>query len=349
MSANTTLYGMYQFKNPNGFLKAIRHTINLDVSGSIAPDFGKEKYGYWKEVQANADGTRTQRVSPYTGAMFGVPGSSPSATLSLNISQTLEAKVASDTDTTGMKKLKIIDEFAFGLNYDFLKDSMKLGSPVSVRLRSSAIPNFGINLSMNLDLYEVDRTTGQRLNKLLIRRGIPGRIVSTGWSCGYTFRSSDLYTEGVINDISKQYPEYSNPYFYDPNDPLDPSLRRQLMTSQYYDFSMPWNFSFNYAINYNDNGRTKKFTNTLSFNASLTLDKDKKWAVTYAGGYDFEGKSLTPGSLTLVRDLHCWQMNFSCVPFGYRKSWSFRINVKSSMLQDLKYEKSSSHYDNMYE
>ena len=349
ISANTTLYGMYQFKNPKSFLKAIRHTINLSASATYTPDFGKEKFGYWQTIQADAEGTRTQRVSPYTGAMFGVPGSSPSATLSLNISQTLEAKVASDTDTTGMKKLKIIDEFAFGLNYDFLRDSMKLGSPIQVRLRSSIIPNFGINLSMGVDLYEVDRTTGRTYNKLLIRRGIPGRIVSTGWSCGYTFRSSDLYTEGVINDLSKQYPEYANPYFYDPNDPLDPSLRRQLMTSQYYDFSMPWNFSFNYSINYRDTGKEKKFTNTLSFQASLTLDKDKKWAVNYSGGYDFEGKSLTPGALSLVRDLHCWQMNFSCVPFGYRKSWSFCINVKSSMLQDLKYEKSSSHYDNMYE
>ncbi|MBQ5931728.1 MAG: LPS-assembly protein LptD, partial [Tidjanibacter sp.] len=48
VSANTTLYGMYQFKNPKGFVKAIRHTINMSLSGSIAPDFSKEKYGYWK-------------------------------------------------------------------------------------------------------------------------------------------------------------------------------------------------------------------------------------------------------------------------------------------------------------
>lgn len=121
------------------------------------------------------------------------------------------------------------------------------------------------------------------------------------------------------------------------------------MTSQYYDFSLPWNFSFNYSINYTNDGMRKRVTNTLSFNASVTLDKEKKWAMTYRGGYDFEGKSLTPGAFTLTRDLHCWQMNFNCVPFGFRKSWSFNISVKASLLQDLKYEKNSSMYDNMYE
>ena len=350
VSANTTLYGMYQFKNPKGFVKAIRHTINMSLSGSVAPDFSKEKYGYWKTIQAGPDPEKTVKYSPYTGALYGVPSSGRNASVSFSMAQTLEAKIRSDEDTTGVKKVKIIDDFSFSLSYNFLADSMKLSQSIPVRIRSSIIPKFGINISMTLDPYEVDKATGKRYNKLLLlTRGIPGRIASTGWSCGYTFNSSTLYTEATINDISKDYPEYSNPYFYDPNDPLDPALRRQLMTSQYYDFSMPWNASFNYSINYTNNGVKSKVVNTLGFNASVTLDKRNNWAISYTGGFDFDKKELTPGVVNIVRDLHCWQMNFSCVPFGYRKSWSFRINVKSSLLQDLKYEKSSSHYDQLYE
>ena len=350
VSANTTLYGLYQFKNPKAYVKAIRHTINMSLSGSIAPDFSKEKYGYWKTVQAGPDPEKTVKYSPYAGDLYGVPSSGRNASISFSMAQTLEAKVKSDEDTTGVKKVKIIDDFSFSLGYNFLADSMKLSQSIPVRIRSSIIPKFGINISMTLDPYEVDKATGKRYNKLLLlTRGIPGRIASTGWSCGYTFNSSNLYTEATINDISKDYPEYSNPYFYDPNDPLDPALRRQLMTSQYYDFSMPWNVSFNYSINYTNNGVKARVVNTLGFNASVTLDKQNNWAISYTGGYDFENKELTPGVVNIVRDLHCWQMNFSCVPFGYRKSWSFRINVKSSLLQDLKYEKSSSHYDQLYE
>lgn len=349
ISANTNLYGMYRFKNPNSYVQAIRHTISLTASGTLTPDFGDSKYGFWKEVQSNAEGTQTTRYSPYSDGIYGTASSGRSATLSLSIAQTLEAKVKDDADTTGSKKVKIIDDFSFSLNYNFLADSMKLGKSIPVRIRSSIIPKFGINISMNIDPYEVDPKTGRPIDKLLLKRGIPGRIASTGWSCGYTFNSSDLYTEATINDISKQYPEYSNPYFYDPNDPLDPAIRRQLMTAQYYDFSLPWNFSFNYSINYTNNGVQKKITNTLSFNGSVTLDKERKWAISFNGGYDFENYALTPGTVTLVRDLHCWQMNFVCVPFGARKSWSFNISAKSSLLQDLKYEKSSSYYDNLYD
>lgn len=347
ISANTTLYGLYRFRNPKGYLKALRHTINIGVSGSVAPDFSREKYGYWKTIQATADG-KTLTYSPYSAEMYGVPSSGRTAAMSLSLAQTLEAKVRSTTDTSGMKKVKIIDDFSFNLSYNFLADSMKL-STIPVRFRSSIIPNFGINISFVLDPYEVDKVKGVRYDKLMILRGIPGRIASTGWSCGYTIKSSDLYTEPTINNIASQYPEYSNPFLFDPNDPLDPALRRQLMTSQYYDFSMPWNFSFNYSINYTNTGIRKNITNTFGYNGSITLDKNNKWAISYTGGFDFEKMELTPGVVTLVRDLHCWQMNFSCVPFGYRKSWSFNISVKSSILQDLKYEKSSSYYDNLYD
>ncbi|MDY3979924.1 MAG: putative LPS assembly protein LptD [Tidjanibacter sp.] len=346
VSASTTLYGLYRFINQDGYFKAIRHTLNPSVSFSIAPNFSDPKYGYYNTVQASADGSKQLTYSPFAGEMYGVPGSGRNASMSFSLSQTLEAKVRSQADTSGMKKVKIIDELAFSGSYNFLADSMKL-STISLRFRTSLIPNFGINLSAILDPYEVDKQAGVRVNKLMWRRGLPGRIASTGWSCGYTFKSSDLYTEATINDISKMYPEYSNPFFFDPNDPLAPSVRRQLMTAQYYDFSLPWNFSFNYSINYTNNGFTKRITNTLNFNGSLTLTK--KLGVTFTGGYDFEGKALTPGTVSISRDLHCWQMNFVCVPFGAYKSWSFNISVKSSLLSDLKYEKSSSRYDNLYE
>ena len=57
---------------------------------------------------------------------------------------------------------------------------------------------------------------------------------------------------------------------------------------------------------------------------------------------------LTTSSVSISRDLHCWQMSFSWIPFGYHRSWSFNIGVKAASLSDLKYDKSQSMYDNMY-
>ena len=98
---------------------------------------------------------------------------------------------------------------------------------------------------MTLDPYRLT-PDGKRYNKLFF----PGRIVSTGWSFGYTFKSRDDRSQSAINDITSIPPEYMNPY-YDPYGNMDPVLRRQYMSQMYYDFSLPWSFGFNYAINYN--------------------------------------------------------------------------------------------------
>ena len=84
----------------------------------------------------------------------------------------------------------------------------------------------------------------------------------------------------------------------------------------------------------------------LSINGSVTILP--KMGVTIQGGYDFQAKELTPASITITRDLHCWQMSFAWVPFGHYQSWSFNIGVKAASLADLKYDKSQSMFDNLY-
>ena len=134
---------------------------------------------------------------------------------------------------------------------------------------------------------------------------------------------------------------------------MDPLLRRQYMSQAYYDFSLPWNFGFNYNVNYNlayvNNGTTgykRNITQTIGFNGSITISP--KMSVTINGGYDITNNKLTTSSVNITRDLHCWQMSFSWVPFGHYKSWNFHIGVKAGSLQDLKYDKSQSMYDNYF-
>ena len=128
---------------------------------------------------------------------------------------------------------------------------------------------------------------------------------------------------------------------------LDPNTRRMMMASRYYDFSIPWNLGLNYSFSYTNTGNRKSVVQTLGFNGSLNLTP--KWGVTFNGGYDFVANKLTPGTVTLTRDLHCWQMSFMWVPIGFRKSWSFTIGVKAATLRDLKYDRRNSFYDNLYD
>ena len=350
VSMSTIFYGQWQVREKYKDLKlqALRHTVTPSLSFTYAPDFGNQKYGYFKTVQADSTG-RAQVYSPFSDNAYGIPSSGRSMAMTFNLSQSLEAKVLSKRDTTGVKKVKIIDDFSIGGSYNFLADSMKL-STISLSLRSTISKKFGINLRATLDPYEVT-PEGKRYDKLTWRRGNLGRITNTGWSFGYSFQSRTS-SAPAINDINSIPPEYTNP-FYDPYGVMDPYLRRQYMSQAYYDFSLPWNFGFNYNVNYSlayvNNGTTgyrRNVTQTIGFNGSLTISP--KMSVTINGGYDITNNKLTTSSVNISRDLHCWQMSFSWVPFGHYKSWSFHIGVKAGSLQDLKYDKSQSMYDNFY-
>ena len=347
LSASTTLYGMYDFtkKSRDRKIQAIRHTLTPSIGFSYAPDFTDPKYGYYSTRQTDSTG-RTATYSPYAVNAYGVPSSGRSMSMNFSLSQNLEMKVLSKRDTSGVKKIKLIDELRISGSYNFLADSMRL-STIPISLRTTLFKNFGLNLSATLDPYRVT-PQGRRIDKLFF----PGRIVSTGWSFGYTFKSRQDRSQPAINDITSIPPEYMNPFF-DPYGHMDPVLRRQYMSQSYYDFSLPWNLGFNYTVNYSisyvNNGTTgyrKNVTQTVGFNGSINLTP--KTGVTFQGGYDIMKNKLTTSSISISRDLHCWQMSFSWIPFGYHRSWSFNIGVKAASLSDLKYDKTQSMYDNMY-
>lgn len=201
------------------------------------------------------------------------------ASLTFSLGQTLEMKVLSKRDTSGVKKVKLIDELSISGSYNLIADSMGL-SNLPLRLRSTIIKNFGINISATLDPYEVT-PEGQRINKLMWRRGLPGRIVNASTSFGYTFNSRSDNSVPAINDINSIDPLYQNP-FYDPYGQMDPVLRRQYMAQTYYDFSLPWNLGFTYSINYGisyvNNGTTgyKKTSSKASTSTATSTSRRRR-------------------------------------------------------------------------
>ena len=349
ISANTTIYGMWQMKKKTAKVQAVRHTITPSIGASYMPDFSKQKFGFYNIVQSDSLGGHTL-YSPYSDNAYGVPGKGASASINFSLKQSLEMKVLSKRDTSGVKKIKIIDDLSLSGSYNFLADSLGL-SNISMSLRTTIYGNFGINLSATLDPYQVT-PQGVRINKLMFAKGLPGRIMNTGWSFGYTFKSRNDKSQPAINDINSIPPEYFNP-FSDPYGLMDPVLRRQYMAQSYYDFSIPWNLGFNYVISYSaqytNNGTTgykKNINQTIGFNGSVNLTP--KTGISFTSGFDIQNRKLTTTSISITRDLHCWQMSFVWIPFGSHRSWSFNIGVKAASLADLKYDKSQSMYDNLF-
>ena len=347
ISASTTLYGMFNFKKGSK-VQAIRHMVTPSLSFNYSPDFGKPSYGYYKHVQTNADGT-TQQYSPYETGLFGVPASGEQASIGLSIGNNLEMKVRSDSDSTGFKKVSIFKSLNLSTSYNLAADSLHL-APIAISATTTLFKDLGVNFNMAWDLYKYNNK-GIRTNDFAWANGSAGRITSVNLTFGYSFRSvlgySDAGTDTGSLDNNIDDPLQGSG-FMGQSDPTQRQALNAMSKTQYYNFSIPWNLTFNYSFSYqNATGPNSRVSQFVTFNGGLSLTP--KWAVTFSSGVDLAKMQLNPTSIGIVRDLHCWQMSFSWIPFGFRKSWSFNINVKSSVLQDLKFKKSSSLYDNYYD
>jgi hypothetical protein len=364
VSMNTTVYGMYDGFRPEARIQAVRHTLTPTVGVSFNPGFGDPKYGFYIPHQVNANGD-VQIYSPYRSA----PPQRTSASMNFSLNQTLEAKVRSDQDSTGVKKIKIIDELSFSFGYNFMGDSLRerLSNSVPVRLRSTLIPGFNINLNTSLGLFVVDPKTKRTTNELLWSHGKFPRVetLGTSFSWSKSFGKGNPNAMNTGSNITDPMDPFADPMrdpYRDPfsafPDPYDEAVSgeiaeedryarlneyRSLLSGQYYDFSVPLNVNFSYSIDYRNTGYSKEIMQTARFGGSVNLTP--AWGVTFSSGYDFAAKKMSETNFTLTRDLHCMQMTFNWVPFGRFKSWNFHISVKANVLRDLKYEKSSSPYD----
>lgn len=358
LSANTRLYGSYELGR-KGKIK-LRHVMTPNVSFSYAPNFGKESYGYYRTIQSDKHGGTTT-YSPFADEIYGVPGSGESMSLTFGINNTLEMKVPSAKDTSGYRKIKIFEAFNISSGYNFLADSLKL-SPFSVNVRTTLVKGLSLNMSATFDPYMVNEN-GRRINQFVVSHGKGlARLTSftTGFSYGFSSKtrsSSSANTPASNNpnnntrsdvDAAMNDPTQNGGFFNQTENQYANAMRRaQMLATQYYDFNIPWSFSFNYSFSFSRPGNTVTRMQTVSFNGSVNLTE--KWAVEFGAGYDFEQNKITPGTVMIRRDMHCLQATFSWVPVGFRQSWTFSIRAKSSILADLvKYKKTNSFIDNYY-
>ena len=83
------------------------------------------------------------------------------------------------------------------------------------------------------------------------------------------------------------------------------------------------------------------------FNGDVSITP--KWKVDiYFRDMISKVNQLSYTSFTINRDLHCFEMSFNWIPFGYIKSWDFTLRAKSTLLQDLKITKRKDFRDNLY-
>jgi len=325
-SLNTRVYGMYQFKK--GPIVAIRHMLTPSVSFSYTPNWGSKSMGYWRYIENDTNTRNPERYSIFQNNIYGGPPGQKSGLVSFVLSNNLEMKVRNRKDTiNGYRKIPLIDDLSFRISYDLARDSLNW-SPLTMSGRSTIIKGLTIQYSSSWDIYAHD-SLNRRINvtewkahhRLL-------HLDNTTWDIGLTYSLSSDKVKG------KKTPDKGTPR--ERQDVID-------YYDYYVDFDIPWSFNiiynFRYAKAYDAGSKQRvgKIVQTLGFSGQLNITP--KWKISLTSGWDFVNGQLSYTSIDIYRDLHCWEMRFGWVPKGAQQSWNFSINVKASVLQDLKLNK----------
>ena len=319
-SMNTRIYGMAQFKK--GKLAALRHVLTPSIAYGFKPNLVNENQGIFR-YYPSATGDPI-RYSIFEGTVFGGPNDGKSSSLNFNIDNNLEMKVRQNTDSTvNLKKIKLLESLSAGVSYNLLADSFPL-SNIGLSARTVLFDKVNLDYSASFDPYALN-ANNQRINRSEIdENNRLARFLGSNLSVGFNLINklkeykSDVATEGALKEINKN-----------PDD--------------YVDFNIPLTLTVAYNATFKAKelvlANEKRVTQTVRLNGDISLTPN--WKATYSTGYDFTGKQWSTTYLGFFRNLHCWELRFNWIPFGIQQRYDFQINVKSSVLQDLKLTKKS--------
>ena len=354
VSAQTKLYGFYR---PLPFfggkkIQMIRHVFTPSVSFSAAPDFGSSRYGFWQTYSKIENGKRADvKYSPFSHGIFGTAPQGKQGTVSFNVSNNLEMKIS------------LIENLTAGISYNMAADSMNW-SNINTSILIKLTKNFNLQASAVFDTYtyqlnEYGNPVRVNIPRWKAGKGL-GRLSSTGTSFSYTF-SNDTFKKKSKNN-TKETETSTNETPIDNNTENTENRENESqektedsgleMKDGYMVWNVPWSLSVNYSINYGYGTFNKKkmeyngkITQNLSF--SGRIQPTKNWSFNFSASYDFDAKKIAYMNCGITRDMHCWTMSANFIPVGPYKSYNFHISVKSSLLSDLKWDKSGNSYDRL--
>ncbi len=373
LSASTKIYGFWK---PNRKLfgdkvQAIRHVITPTVSFSYAPDFSASRYGYYQTYQkTDADGNVSLvQYSPYQNELYGVPGRGRTGSISWSFDNNIEMKVKSDKDSTGFKKISLIDQLGWSMSYNMAAKEKPL-SDLTVNLRLKWWKNYTFNMTgvFASYAYELDDQGKPYVgNRTYWGMGKWGRFQGMSQNISYTLtpeKIKKLFGGAKDDDTKKDKKSDDDEIDTDIESNVDDTMidaqhgaskddkggKADTDGDGYMRFSMPWSLTFGYGITMSENTDINKFnyktmrypykfTQTLNVSGNLRISDG--WNISFSSGYDFDNHKVSMTTASLQRDLHCFNMSCSVVLAPYA-SYNFTFRCNASTLTDaLKYDKRS--------
>lgn len=340
ISLNTAIYGTFEF---NKGKTKIRHVIRPNFSMNYRPNLSRKYYDVIK-----TDSTGYVQPLPQLGTrnLFPGYGYGRFGGITFGVDNNLEMKVPNKKDTSGKnkdKKIRLIDGFGFNSGYNFLQDSMKL-LPFNLYLRTTLFEKVSITAQALYSPYQQDRFG--RDTRLYVWQGDRfrlGRLRSGSISLSTNFQSKSKNPDQKPNPLANK--PISDPAMMNDLQGMQDYIRRN--PAEFVDFNIPWSVNLSYSLVFtrgyiNERIRTT-VTSNLNFNTSFSLSP--KWMFTTSGYYDLNAFQLTMFTMSVSRDMHCWQMSVNVTPIGQYRSFNISINPKSSILQDLRVNRTRYFYN----
>ena len=330
---STRVYGTFFLKERWG-IKALRHVLMPRLTLSYRPDFSKPRYGVYTTFQTPLG---EQTFSKYDGFIFGSTPRSAAASVGMQLSNQLEMKIRSVTDSVERyRKVTLLDNVSFSSNYNFLADSFAL-SPVRIAARASLFKRtltFSSSATLDPYVWQSDQDKWQRIHQY-------------AWQGGQgigTLRALSANLGLSLNPSKHKKKDSSENNSAREEDRNEEAIRNYPVA--YVDFKVPWSLRINYSISQQRIGRGKAQTRQ-SMSGSGSLRITPSLHLSFSSGYDFESNRVTQTSLGFVKDLHCWEIVGRWVPFGRFTSYDVTIRVKSPLLQGLKLNRRQSFFDTL--
>jgi LPS-assembly protein len=334
LGLNTAIFGTFSKFGKNSSVQAIRHVMRPNLSASFKPDLARRDF---YETQIDTVGNKF-RFSRFDGSIYGPFSEGTFGGLSFGLDNNLEMKARSKRDSAAeVKKVKILDGFGFNGSYNFLADSFQL-STISIYARSTILEKINITANAILDPYVTDNR-GFRRDILAWQNG-------KGFSLG-SITSGNIAISTQFASKKKDEKEKMIKEARDNNElPLTMEEQQAQLNyirsnpGEFADFDIPWSVNLSFSLSYNRLLKPDYSGFTDELNSSINISGDfnltPKWKLGLNTFYDFRSANIQQLTMFLSREMHCWQMSINVNPVGLYKFFNITINPKSSMLRDLR-------------
>lgn len=326
VNATSTVYSMFQLIGAKNV--RFRNVTRPSIGYSFIPVLNKVNTVFNNSGQL-------QRYTNHDQSLYRSASTNDQSLINFGLTHVTDMKMPSKRDSTGFKKINIIEGFSLNGSYDMLRDSFKL-SDLNMQIRIKPMEFWNIVGGGNFSLYDWDTITQRSVNSFAFSRE-SGRELGrfTTFNVASTFTFSSKEGQKIISETDQLLKENWNQDFN----------YYMMRPYEVIDFRIPWriNLSYNFDWRRNTNlnpqlvDQERSFiVQTITFQADLTLTP--RWMLSSRGTFDAKERKFSTVSLDVHRNLHCWNLSFFWVPVGFNKSFMVRIAANASMLKDVKYE-----------